>query len=394
MKRASAETSSSSSKKPRGDDVVICMRTSEGVKFKNLFSLLSNLIDCTLVFTKKGIFTNALDTHRVLTILSLDTIEDYVCNREKLQVGIQTSTFFSCLKNVGQDQVVEILITENDLDNSKIQLKFIKPNNRGVIEYEINMMDFEYEDLEIPDNEFKSILSIPSVEFQKALRCCGDASVVRISSEIAEVPVDDSPNAPTIRLPKMVIEAKDDRDGIEPSVRISLVISGEMTVGSDVAGTPNPPARKRVKPVLPAAPPVVEHIEKQKSPIEPVAKDLTFCAKNDWFGLKILTEVSRASAMNPASSVIIYLADDYPLVLDYSVGTMGLLRYLVAPQIILDDEEMTHAPARKEINLVVGQDEEEAHGDTIADDDIGGEDADYGGDDNGGDDNEASHDYD
>jgi proliferating cell nuclear antigen len=190
-------------KKHKKDDVVVRMRTSEGVKLKSLFERLSSLVDCCLEFRADGIYTSAIEVQMVYLSLSLNNVTDYVCKRP-LVCGIQTNVWWKKLKNISQDQTVEILITEEDIEKAQIQLSFIQNNNRSVVRYSLNQINIDYERIDIPDKDFKSVLSIPAMQFQKALRCCGDdANIVRISSDIVEIEVDEVDE----------VEEDGDRDG-------------------------------------------------------------------------------------------------------------------------------------------------------------------------------------
>lgn len=359
-------TKTKDANKKKKDDVVVRFCTNEGVKLKSLFERLSSFIDCCLEFRPDGIYTVAIDTGMIYISVSLNNLEDYMCKRP-LVCGIQTNVWWKCLKNISQDQMVEIVITEEDIEQCQIQLNFVKNNNRGRIQYILTQIDIEYENIQIPDKEFTSILSIPAMEFQKALRCCGDATAVRISSDFTEIEVEqgdaDDDN---------VQDERDDGEGEEPpteeeneenksetkakqkkgtkrKAKTSQTSKDKLARVSRMQQSPEKKPQMATVPVL-----VMEAVDNQGT--EPSVRismvidgcldkngqslqfdTSQFCQKKDWFALRCLCEISKSASMNPTGSVVIYLSDGFPLLLDYSVGTLGTVRYALA-QKMTDDE--------------------------------------------------------
>jgi proliferating cell nuclear antigen len=290
-------------KKQKTDEVVVRMRTSEGSKIKSLFERLSTLVDCCLDFRPDGIYTSAIEVNMIYFSLSLKNLDDYVCTRN-LVCGIQAAVWWKCLKHIGQNDTLEILVTEEDVENCRIQLRFIKNNNRGTTQYYLHQMNIEYERIDLPDKEFESILSLPANEFQKALRSCGDAKNVRLSSGLTKVPDEADPEK-TVTVPELIIEAADDSAcSTEPSVCVRMIIDGCL--------------------------------DEEGKQID--FSDHAFCNKKEWFSLSALSNVSKSASMSTNASVTIYLSEQFPLLLDYTVGTLGNIRYAIAPKIDIEDD--------------------------------------------------------
>jgi hypothetical protein len=297
--------------------------------------------------------------------LSLNRIDDYEFNREKpLIIGICTQKWWKVLKNVSQEHTVEILMTEQDMIDCTVQLSLI--DNNDVAHYTLSQMNLEYVPQEIPDQVFESTISLPAMKFQKNLRyciaACGDAEgQIRISSNIVKMPEQmkdgtiPDPNK-LVNVPELIMEAHDESSGsVEPSVCVSIIINGCFNEKG-------------------------ERIEFSEN---------SFCHKQEWFSLRRMVEISKSAAMNPTGSVIIYLSPNYPIVLSYEVGTLGTLKYALAPKISDEDIDAMSlsydagASAKKTITMTINANEQQS-GSGIADDGDGDDSADVDADGDGG----------
>lgn len=191
-------------------------------------------------------------------------------------MGINTPNFAKILKCAGNDDVVSLKCEE---EADILTLVFESPAQDRVSDFEFKLMDIESEHLGIPDTEYKCTVRMPSAEFQRIIRdisVFGDTCAISVTKEGIRFSSTGDLGTGNIMLKNNTTVDKDDD---------AIVIDMQ----------------------------------------EPV--DLNFA-------LRYLTLFTKATALGP--TVTLSLSPDIPIVVEYPVGTMGHIRYYLAPKI---DEE-------------------------------------------------------
>jgi proliferating cell nuclear antigen len=190
-----------------------------------------------------------------------------------MMCGINMIYFFKLLKTVGNNDVLTLFIRKNNYNELGIRIENKEKNT--VMESYLKMLDISEEKLEIPDIQYDSVISMPSVDFQKY---CRDLSVISNCVCITSAEA------------KFILESNGD-------FASQKIIIGEAQNG------------------------------------------LIFSKKNQkvsgTFDLKYLNSFTKST--NLCSTVEIFLKTDYPLIIEYNVANLGKLQFCLAPKVTDDD---------------------------------------------------------
>lgn len=318
-------------------DTIVRFETTEAVRIKALLERMMLYKDLCWRFSPSGITSNATNTNIVFALLNLpaEKLNTYHCTHEVV-VGIEVGWWFNIFKKVNQDDTIIIRITESCYNGitPEVELFIWNPETEMMTERRIPVLNIQMEELEIPDKEFEAVVSIPAHQFLRALKHCDNTGAgIRIYT------------------------ADNHGDG----ARLHLQTTG------DIRGSARITLRVDVRSSSDA---VRELVDGAEQVAKKARTELPICNKRETYSINQLLEIAKSMSMNPTASVVIYLTSTqgYPLVLDYLVGTMGSLKYIIAPRIDDDEEDVEQAalttkmvdmPAGK---MVVHDDEDEQEG--------------------------------
>ncbi|XP_012258714.1 proliferating cell nuclear antigen [Athalia rosae] len=255
-------------------------RLLQGALLKKVLDAVKELLtEATFECSDAGIQLQAMDNaHVSLVSLSLrsDGFDKYRCDRN-LTMGINLPNMAKILRCAATEDIVTLKAQDNaDI----ISFVFESKNQEKVAEYEMKLINIDQEHLGIPETDYSCIVKLPSLEF---FRICKDLSQFGESM--------------TISCTKEGV--KFSSSGDIGSANIKLAQTSNME-GEEEA--------------------VV--IEMQ----EPVS--LTFACR-------YLNSFTKATPLT--SQVQLSMSGDVPLVVEYSIGVIGYIRYYLAPKI--EDED-------------------------------------------------------
>jgi len=243
---------------------------------KKIIAAISELItEAKFECTPSGMALQAMDAAHVSLVALLlrkDGFEDFRCDRN-ITLGINLDAMTKVLKCAGNDDTVTI--KANDDGDS---VTFIFESKNKVSDFELKILEIESDTLGIPEVEYKSVLKMPAVEFQKTianLSSFGDAVVISTS-----------------------------KNGVKFSV------SGEHG-----AGNINIKANSDV--------------DSENGVVLEVSDSVTLT-----FAIKKLGSFTKATPLS--TSVSLSMSEDVPLAVEYTVEDLGYIRYYLAPKI--DDD--------------------------------------------------------
>lgn len=135
--------------------------------------LKSMLVEMSLVFDKDGIRMIAMDnTRTVLTHMRLyaNKFEQYEYNHTapKLDVGLNTDHFYRIVKTVTNDDTITFSVSRAESNHLTVTLENGEKKRR--IRYKLNLLDRDDSDISMPDTEFATRITMPSLDFQKICR--------------------------------------------------------------------------------------------------------------------------------------------------------------------------------------------------------------------------------
>lgn len=255
---------------------LLCIKTVQCAAIRNLFETLKDVLqDCNLIFDDHGMKCLQMDNNNNIIVsvkLNASSFEEYAC-RHRLVVGINVGNMFRLIKNIGQSDTLIMRVSEEDSNVMKMHIENFDKNMRS--SFEMNLLDIEEVKLEIPVTTFDVVLTMPSVDFQ---RVCRDLSVLSETIEIESTG------------DKLVLRAQGDfaRQSVE---------MGEIENGLYFA---NKSGRDAI------------------------------CTK---YSLKYMNLFSKASIL--CTTVDMYLKNNFPMILSYTVASLGKIMFCIAQK--LDD---------------------------------------------------------
>ena len=250
----------------------LLVKTVQCAAMRNLFETLKDVLqDCNLIFDSSGMKCLQMDNnHNVLVSVKLMSsgFEEYTCN-QRIVAGVNVANMFRLVKSIGQSDTLTMSIEQNNENVMKMVIQNLDKNMES--KFEVNLLDIQEVHLDVPDTEFDSVLTMPSVDFQ---RICRDLSIL---SETIE----SESNHKTLVL-------KAEGDFAKQTVTI-----GEKDNGLYFANT------------------------------RPTAESIY-----GKYSLKYLNLFSKANVL--CSTVDIYPKSEYPLILSYTVASLGKILFCLA----------------------------------------------------------------
>lgn len=250
------------------------IRTVQSPPFRCLIEALKEILtDANIEFDQSGLKVVAMDaSHTVLVHLKLDAknFESYHCPN-KMVLGVGMLNLFKYIKTLGNNDTLTLYV-END-DPNKLGIKIENGEKNSVTRYKLNLMDLPEESISVPPAKFESVITMPSVDFQKL---CRDMFNISDMLEIR-------------------------------SISNQLIFNCKGDIGT------------------------AEHIIGENN------SGLSFLQKNNpddiiqgIFALKHLVMFTKCT--NLSNQVEIYLKNDYPLIVSYGVASLGNIKLCLAPQ--------------------------------------------------------------
>ena len=150
---------------------ILEIKTVQASTFKQVIDALKEiLMDVNLEFDETGMKIVALDnTHVVLVHLKLDAdkFETFFCEK-KIYVGINMLKLHLLIKTICNNDVLTLFIDKNDSNRLGINIENQDKNIRTT--YKLSMLDINVLNISIPPADFQTVITMPSVDFQKIIR--------------------------------------------------------------------------------------------------------------------------------------------------------------------------------------------------------------------------------
>ena len=159
---------------------VLTIKTVQIAPFRILMSALKDiLMETNILFTKQGIKIINMDkSHTVLVNLMLpaDNFELFECNLDKIIVGVNMFHLFKLINTIDNDDTLTIYIDNEDFTDGVVHylgLKFDNGNIKQTKIQKLRLIEPDQDEMDVPDVKFSSILNMPSNDFQKIIRDLG-----------------------------------------------------------------------------------------------------------------------------------------------------------------------------------------------------------------------------
>ena len=170
---------------------VLTLKTVQISPFRTLMTALKDiLLETNIVFQPDGMrITNMDKSHTILVHLFLqaENFEFYECKKEKIIIGVNMFHLFKLINSIDNDDTLTIYIENEDYNDGIVNNLCLRFENGDIKQCKIQklrLIEPDTEELEIPSVSFSSILNLPSSDFQKIIR---DLSCISEKIEIKSV---------------------------------------------------------------------------------------------------------------------------------------------------------------------------------------------------------------
>ena len=253
---------------------ILEFQTVQTAAFRILIEALKEILtDANFEFDEHGLKIVAMDsTHTVLVHLRLnaDNLEKYVCEK-KLILGINLINFYKLMKILGNNDVLQLFVEEEN--QSKLNIVIQNSDKNSITNFKLNLMDLNEENIEVPPPTFESVITMPSVDFQKICR-----DMHNLSDELEIKSIGD----------QLIFSCK------------GLFAEQETNIGASTNG------------------------------LNFIKNDANNKIIQGVYALKYLVLFSKCT--NLCNAVELYLKNDFPLIIKYNIASLGEIKLCLAPK--------------------------------------------------------------
>jgi len=266
------------------DCPLINITTVQASAFKTLIEALKDiLVDCNLEFipdsdgkkdgSLKILAVNNQAGMLVHLRLQSQKFDHYFC-AEKQTIGLNMQLFHKVIKTVNSNDILTIYRSSNDYEKNRVVVKLQNKEKKQINQYNIQIIDVDSDVLDVSQASFQAIVVMNSSDFQKI---CKDLNGI----EVRYVDV--------------------------TLVGSVLKISGK---GESVNGS-------------------AEYHENQNVTISRSATEDSNVIITGKYELKNLLQITKCT--NLCNQIEIYLKNDYPLLIKYTIASLGYMHLCLSP---------------------------------------------------------------
>ena len=260
---------------------ILELKTFQATTFKQVIDALKEiLMDVNFEFDEKGLKIMAMDTSHIVLIfakMEADKFEEYKCNSKKgkVYVGLNMFKLHAIIKTITNNDTLTLFIEEDDPNKLGIKIENSEKNYKTT--YKLFMLDIDILNVNIPPVDFHTIITMPTIYFQK---------IIRDMHNIAET-----------------IEIR----SIDKYLQLSC--KGEFCTQETIIGVDNNYS--------------VNIKKNENNNIDDIIQGI--------FNLKYIAIFTKCT--NLCQNVEIYLKQEYPLILSYDIANLGTIKLALSPEI-------------------------------------------------------------
>jgi proliferating cell nuclear antigen len=147
------------------------IKTLKSIIIKNVFEVIKPYLkETNILINKDGLKISTLDTSKVsLTYIKLDAkkFESYYCEKPII-LGIDTTTFFKTIKSANRRETITFYMNRDDED--KLGIELADPFMGKVKDYKIPLLALEDKVLNISEMSFDYVINMSSIQFQQIIK--------------------------------------------------------------------------------------------------------------------------------------------------------------------------------------------------------------------------------
>jgi len=255
---------------------ILEFHTVQAAAFRILIEALKEILtDANFEFDENGLKIVAMDSsHTVLVHLRLhsENLEKYYC-KSKLLLGINLLNFYKLMKIMGNNDILKLYVTDDNTCVLNVEIENSEKNS--ITKFKLNLMDLNNNTMEVPSPQFESVITMPSIDFQKI---CRDMSNISEEMEIKSV----------------------GNQIIFSTTGKGQFAEQETTIGASNNGI------------------TFLQTENENNIVQGI------------YSLKYLVLFSKCT--NLCNSVELYLKNDFPLITKYNIASLGEIKLCLAPR--------------------------------------------------------------
>lgn len=258
------------------NEYLLNIKTIQAPIFKQVIDALKDILtDVNLEVDENGLKIVAMDNTNIVLIhmkLDADKFEEYYCDK-KMYIGICMLKLHMLIKTIGTNDLLTLYVRKDDPSTLGIKIT----NNEKNVEtnYKLSTLDIDILNIEIPPVDFHTIITMPSSYLQK---------IIRDMHNLADY-----------------IEIRNISD------QLVLSCKGDFCSQETILG-----------------------IEKSQNITISKNADDNHEIIQGVFSLKYLTIFTKCT--NLCSNVEIYLKNSYPIILRYSIASLGEIKLCLSQQ--------------------------------------------------------------
>lgn len=147
------------------------IKTGKSIIIKNVIEIIKPYIkETNIMINNDGIKISTLDSSKVsLTFIKLDAkkFESYKCDKPMI-IGIDTTTLFKTIKSANRRETITFYMNKDDED--KLGIELADPFMGKVKDYKIPLLALEDKVINISEMSFDYVINMPSVQFQQIIK--------------------------------------------------------------------------------------------------------------------------------------------------------------------------------------------------------------------------------
>ena len=261
------------------NDYILEIKTIQSSAIRILVEALKEILtDTNILFDENGIKLITTDSTKSVLIhmkLDADKFESYYCE-SSIVCGICMLNLYKLIKTISNQDTLTLYISKNN--KNKLGIIINNTDKKSQTRYELNLLDINEELLKPPPVEFDTEISYPSSDFQKIIR-----DMINIGTNVEIKSVGES----------LILTC----EGDFASQETILKTSDEGLQYTAINGSHVP-----------------DHNLVQGE-----------------FSLKYLSLFTKCT--NMCNLLKLYIKNDYPLIIQYSVASLGYIKLCLAPNV-------------------------------------------------------------
>jgi len=147
------------------------IQTVQAGAFRVLVEALKDILtDCNFIIDDTGIKLIATDSsHNVLIHMKLlaENFDYYQCKKRHV-IGVNMTNMYKLIKTMGNSDILTLFLEQNNTNLLGIQINNKEKNSQTI--YKLNLLDISDENIQIPPASFETELTLPASDFQKLVR--------------------------------------------------------------------------------------------------------------------------------------------------------------------------------------------------------------------------------